>query len=281
MIPNQKIEVSTRPLNQCHRDYYSDLGYDVYNKSIFVDVKHLYKGSHKKIKIICDYCGEEYETTYKSYNYNKEKSNNKNDCCSKCRLRKTKETMVDKYGVAYALNNEDFLEKSRKTCLERYGEISYSKTDEYKNKFVQTNLKNRGVEYPTQSDEVKVKIAKTLLKNGTIKTSRPQINIFNMLKDNGYEPILNYPIKGYFLDIVIFIGNKKIDIEYDGWYWHQDKRRDAIRNTVLVRNGWNVLRIKGSTSIPTFEQISNAINDIIVNDIKVYSLKLDDWKEVS
>lgn len=282
MIPNQTIHLETRPMNKCYKEYYFNLGYDVYNNN-FIDVNicHLTENSHKRIKVICDYCKEEYNPVYKSYMYNKTKSHTTKDCCAKCVQQKIEETMVEKYGVEYALQRQESLDKQQETCLKRYGEIHYSKTEDYKNRIRQTNLERRGVEYPMQSEDVRVKRNETFVKNGTIKVSKPQLEIYNMLYTNGYKPILNYSTHDFFLDIAIFVFNKKIDIEYDGWYWHQDKRRDAIRNNILIQDGWNVLRVKSANLIPTIKELENAINTIIKEDIKVFALKLSDWKDTA
>lgn len=57
----------------------------------------------------------------------------------------------------------------------------------------------------------------------------------------------------------------KIDVEYDGMFWHQDKQRDIRRNNFVQSQGYKVLRIKGAKKdpIPTFEQIDEQIDKLL------------------
>ena len=86
-------------------------------------------------------------------------------CCAKCGLDdpKTREhfesTMIQKYGVAYASQCDDFAEKSKQTKLEKYGDENYNNRDKAK----ETCINRYGVEFPNQSNEVKEKIKKTNL----------------------------------------------------------------------------------------------------------------------
>ena len=59
-------------------------------------------------------------------------------------------------------------------------------------------------------------------KKELIPCSSQQLKIYEMLLDE-YKVELNYPLSQLNLDIAIFIGDIKIDLEYDGWYWHQDQ----------------------------------------------------------
>jgi len=57
------------------------------------------------------------------------------DCAKKLKFDRIKNTMVEKYGVEYAAQSEEFLNKMKTTTMEKYG-----------------------VEYANQSEEVKEKI---------------------------------------------------------------------------------------------------------------------------
>lgn len=66
LVENQKVKTKW---NSYTKAYYESLGY-VYTKmkDVFeVELKDLPYSSHAKIKVICDYCGEEFEKTYKDY----------------------------------------------------------------------------------------------------------------------------------------------------------------------------------------------------------------------
>jgi len=70
--------------------------------------------------------------------------------------------------------------------------------------------------------------------------STPQIKLFEMVKEimNGVE--LNYPSKNFAIDIAV--PKKMLAIEYDGSYWHKNKRKDCIRQNILEKEGWKFLR---------------------------------------
>ena len=349
MIPDQKILLNICTLGKEHKQHYHDLGYldSFKSKQIEVDIKDLPQMSNKYIKVICDYCGDDFLTKYSNYNINKNKTIIKKDCCKKCQPLKSKDVCLVKYGVENITQTDDYKanrvahnlkkygvknvsqseiikDKKKNTYMKHYGVPHYSMTDEYKEKCKSTLLENYGVEYLAhsedidkkrknaclskygcenvlQSEEIKSKIKKTnrekygydyvlsspiirqkirktLYENGNTPTSSQQLKVFEMIKEFGYNPKLNYPEEQFNLDIALFVCDKKIDIEYDGWYWHQDRHKDAIRNGILVNNGWNIIRIKSGNLLPAKEQLLDAINEVINNDIKVFSIKLDDWK---
>ena len=60
---------------------------------------------------------------------------------------------------------------------------------------------------------------------------------------------VNYKACGYYIDIAF--PRKRIAIEYDGAYWHQNKKKEKIRDAALVRCGWRVLHIRSNGHIPS------------------------------
>jgi transcription initiation factor IIF auxiliary subunit len=193
--------------------------------------------------------------------------------------RKIKDTNIKKYGVENVSQSEEIKQKKEKTCLKKCGCTSYMYTQEFKNKVKQTCLNKYGVEYVLQVPEVRDKIQETLYKNGNVPTSSQQMSVFNLIKELGYEPYLNYGEGFLSLDIALFVGGKKIDVEYDGWYWHKNVSKDIARNHVLINKGWNVIRILSGTLLPTQEDIKKAIEKVVENDTKIQLIRLDDWKQ--
>ena len=108
-----------------------------------------------------------------------------------------------------------------------------------------------------------------------------QLDVYNILIDKYNNCKLNFPLGIYNLDCALFIDDIKIDIEYDGWYWHQDKKKDMARDEFLKSNGWKILRIKGSYKIPTEEQLKEAIDRIIEEKYSYTEIILDDWDKLS
>lgn len=78
--------------------HYLSLGYKNIHKGdqLEVPVEYLMKGSQKKIKVICDYCGKEYTPKYNHYLHSHE--NNSKDACNNgnCKRLKSLETLKDK-----------------------------------------------------------------------------------------------------------------------------------------------------------------------------------------
>ena len=91
------------------------------------------------------------------------------------------------------------------------------------------------------------------------------------------EAILNYVCDRSIFDIALFIDENKIDIEYDGWYWHQDAQKDRNRDEHFKLSGWKILRIKSGNKIPTKDQLIEAINRLIKNGYSYTEIVLDDW----
>ena len=68
------------------------------------------------------------------------------------------------------------------------------------------------------------------------------------------------------LDCMVCFDGYKIDVEYDGLYYHKDRQeKDKRRNYFLIKQGYKVLRIKGNKKddIPTEEQIIKAIDCLV------------------
>lgn len=108
------------------------------------------------------------------------------------RLERMKQTMLDRYGVEYALQRTESKEKFKntfsnrseeqnkasrqkriETCQKKYGANNPQQNESVKAKTKATNLQRRGCEYAMQSEEVKAKNRETLLrKYGADNASR-------------------------------------------------------------------------------------------------------------
>ena len=208
--------------------------------------------------------------------------------------KKREDTNIKKYGCKNPFGNKEIKDKIKKTNLVKYGVEYVSQSDEIQEKIKKTNLERYGVEsifqlsstkskakeyFNLHKDEIIEKRMNTLRKNGGIHTSSQQIAVYEMLKEQYENVELNYVFNKFSLDIALFVCGKKIDVEYDGWYWHQDKQRDRRRDEILKSQGWSILRIKSGNKLPTVEQLIEKINNIIDNDIRYSEIILDDWKE--
>jgi hypothetical protein len=133
------------------KKFYDNLGLDTSGEFIEVPIDLLTKGSHSIISCECDFCGDEKNMSFKTYN-----QHIKFDglyYCNKCCLIKKEKTVLSKYGVKSYTQSEDFKNKSKQTCIEKYGHDFYQKSDEYKNKIIQTCIEKYGCENVMQSRE--------------------------------------------------------------------------------------------------------------------------------
>lgn len=117
--------------------------------------------------------------------------------------------------------------------------------------------------------EIREKINMSYYKNNSQKVSKPQLEIYNMLKGIYEKCELNYPCSRCSLDCMIVVNGIKIDVEYDAPYWHKDKEKDRRRDEFIKSCGYKILRIKGNTTIPTLKDIVDKI-DILINTDKKY-----------
>ena len=90
---------------------------------------------------------------------------------------------------------------------------------------------------------------------------------------------LNYVLSSLFLDLCLFIDDGiKIDIEYDGSYWHKDSQKDRRRDEFVKSQGFKILRIRSGHLLPTKEQLKEAI-DKLINGYNFIAITLKDWKD--
>jgi hypothetical protein len=299
IVIEEFIEIKVRKNNV---DYYKEKGYDCQaGESIIIKNTDLQRGSHVVVKYQCDYCGEVKEKAFYIIIDGRKKTNT--DSCNKCKGNKIKQTTLDTYGVdnvsqleeikqkklATMKNNfgvehhlklQKYRDKQYKTNFERYGVCHAGQILEGREKAKTTNLERYGVENVSQSEQIREKINNTYYKNKTVATSKQQIHIYELIKTFYPECFLNYPESKCLLDIAIVTKDFKIDIEYDGWYWHKNKsKEDRKRDEYLKSQGWKILRIKSGREVPTFEQIKESINKLITTDKQFTQIIMSDWGE--
>lgn len=194
------------------------------------------------------------------------------------RFKEKMDKFLEEHGVENVSQIEEVKNKKKQTCLEHFG-VEYSiQSKEVREKRRQTCLEHFGVEHPMQLKEIKEKAVKSFFKNGSCATSKIQLKLYNLLKNNYNICKLNYPLGIYSLDCMIQINNQKIDVEFDGQYWHQNsKDKDDIRDKYCIDNNYKVLRIKGNRILPSIEEIQQNIDKLVTtncNYLEIYT----DWK---
>lgn len=268
LIPDQKIKVR---ISAKTKNHYSSLGYnnDV-GEIIYVPIEDLTKGCHSKILLKCDICGDLISREYKAY-LNKHNRGLEDICC-KCQKIKAREIWMQKYGVDHPFKVDSVIQKRKETWMNNFGADNPSKNSDIKEKKRLTYQQHYGVDNPSQSYEIRCKVAQSFYKYGNVPTSKPQIILYERLNDLYDICELNYPCGKYSLDCMININDCKIDIEYDGISYHENKiEKDKIRNEFVISQGYKILRIQGFGKVPELEELQKLIQDLVnsMDNIKI------------
>lgn len=201
MIIDKTIRVKNKP-------YYIKIGYNSGIEFIDVKIDDIRHCSHVKIKVRCDYCGNEKELSFVKYMKNTKYNKLPYACSHKCSVeklmntfndkfgcvssqhpdikQKMRETNLEKYGVEYTFQSNEIMEKSKQSNLKKFGVDNASQSDIIKQKKIETTLKNWGVENPSQSTEIKNKKIITHKKHFGVEygTQSREIYIQRMKKQN-------------------------------------------------------------------------------------------------
>ena len=282
LLKDNKIEMKWHATN---KQRYVDRGY-VFTKMgdtffpLVEDVVQCSKGA--VIPVQCDYCGEIYYPTVN--NYLKVHNRGEQDCCVKCKGIKIKETVQKEYGVDNVALVPCFREKQKQTCRELYG-IDYPLQSQYFQQKCRDTIYNKygvsscfkipfvcekrnatmqklyGCIFPYQNKEILAKVHASYYQNGTCPTSKKQIELFDVLKIMFGDCQMNYPCDSLSRDCVVVLNGVKIDIEYDGWYWHKNRQEeDRKRDHFVIKQGYKVIRFLAyANRIPTNKEIENSI----------------------
>lgn len=189
---------------------------------------------------------------------------------------KIKQTLLEEYQCDNISKNADIKNKKEETCLENYGVCHPLQSTEIMQKQRNTCLNKFGTEFPMQNKEVKCKAMETMCKNGTVPTSKPQMLLYEVIKNYYKDCIveINYPLDTLSLDIMLVYNGYKIDIEYDGEYWHKDRAKDTKRDFFVESQGYKVLRVLSNYDIPTIQQIEEALFYLTTTNHDFYRINL-------
>ena len=178
-------------------------------------------------------------------------------------------TLKGKDHPLYGIKPSD--EARRKMSITRKGRPSrfkglkgrYSKETIEKIRFKLTGKKH--------TEEFKENVRKRMLNgqsaymNSKVKNpSKPQLLLFEIVKQLFPSAIINFPFLNYCLDIAI--PEIKLVIEYDGYWFHQDQNKDLERQNIIENHGWKVIKYKGTKSkdiVPDLEQVKRDIENIM------------------
>jgi len=222
--------------NQKNIKHFESKGYTFtkFGDKFIVYVDELMRNSKIRVNVKCDYCGKIFEKTYLKYMNGKNNSVVNTDCCIDCvslkrkdvflllygednpqkikHIRdKTKQTIINKYGVDNLMYNKDIANKvtikCRKTLYEN-GNAPKSKQQEYL-----CNLLNGELNYPVDRCSLDIAFIKDKIyieydgsghnlsvkyKNITLEEFNiSQLKRYKFLKSNGWRLIRIKTIKDY------------------------------------------------------------------------------------
>ena len=81
----------------------------------------------------------------------------------------------------------------------------------------------------------------------------------------------------FVVDVTKYVGEIKIAIEYDSWYFHgPSNASDLKKDRALLADGWRVLRIRSNYLLPSQIQLDDGVKRLTAGDLWV-DIVLDDW----
>lgn len=297
--PNQFVKVKW---NGQTKKYWEEKGYS-YTKmgnEFEAHVEDLQSKSAVKVAVVCDYCGNEFLMAM--YAYQSSSACGK-VACKRCRGKKAAETNLERYGVAnvmqvdaihdkmkasmfeaygvehpsqnYELHQkamaaydvDSAVERRKQTCLDKYGVDNAAKTAEVVEKAKATCVERYGGESSQCSDKIRRKSWESMLNHGTAPTSKAERDMVATLRkiygDNACQP--QFVLDRISMDCLLTVGDVKIDVEYDGQFWHKDNaEHDKRRDFYCINRGYKVLRFFSRYHVPNEEQIKQGV-DYLVN----------------
>lgn len=293
---------------KCNKKRYENKGY-AFTKigdTFLLDVKDLTKGCDKRVDVRCDICGKVKNIAWNKYL--KQHDEEFGDLCIKCCNVKKERTTMEHYGVKNSFQSEEIKSKIKDYWIENYNVENPMHIDDIKEKQRQTTFNHYNVYYCTQNkdvlakqketckrlygfenvmdnEEIKLKAVmnqrKSYYKNGkTYSASKVELKMCNILQEMFGEDScsIGYYVYIYTLDCLLNINDCKIDIEYDGQYWHNlnnAQESDKKRDDYLIQHGYKVLRVKGNRKVPTKEQLQNAIDYLVKGNHSYTEIILD------
>lgn len=158
------------------------------------------------------------------------------ECCStKCTVELRKQTMSERFGVEYPLQNSELKKKAEETSLQRFGVKHAAQNEAIKQKTQQYFLEHYGVSTPFLMDDFQKKTTETCRKRyGVSYTSQipgrtEKMQRTNMLRYGSVSPMGNKDIQSKFSEDM----QSKYGVPY---YCMADECRAAQKNVISRLN---------------------------------------------
>lgn len=266
MLVSYNVDVK---INSSNYNYFFKKGYSNFKCGdiLTVKVSDLSKGSHTKIKLICDHCKKEkiikYNVVNKYYDIYKE---------YKCRDCKRKENLLKEKGVENVFQLKEIKEKIKNTIREKYKVDNISKSEYFQEKKKKTNKDRYGKDWCLSNKDIYNKVLKTVkeryhvdnisqleyIKDKKIETCINNYGEFFFKYTPKYNPIsiIEFDLLSEFFNIEIkhalnggekkfnkysvdgYIEKYNIILEWDEEYHNYQKENDMKRQ-LFIENNFN------------------------------------------
>ena len=230
MIIDKKINLNLIGLHKKTLKYYSELGYNIEDGVILVDIEHLHKSSLIILNVCCDFCKKNTQCSYNVYNINISKGD-KYSCSKKCGREKSKITNMEKYGVDNPSKSELIKKKKEETTLKNFGVSTPFKSKTVIEKSKITNMEKYGVDNPSKSELIKKKKEETTLKNFGVKNPFQSEDVKSKIKETNIENYgVNNPSKSP------LVKKKKEETNIEKYGFIHPMMSDGIKNKIKETN---------------------------------------------
>lgn len=163
---NMLTEIEAR--DKCKIEY--DESIKIYNRDM-------------KIKFACN-CGKKDE---KAFRYLEKNGAYCKECQVNKKIKRSKATNIERYGVDNPQKNKEIKEKTEKTNLEKYGAKCSLGNKEVKGKALETMKEKYGAKYALQVEEFKGKIKDTCIEKYGVEHVLQNNEIYNKMKASTLE----------------------------------------------------------------------------------------------
>lgn len=102
--------------------------------------------------------------------------------------------------------------------------------------------------------------------------SRAEARLLSAMRKAGFEPSAKLPVEGYELDFALLEKGAKLNVEVDGGHHIDDRgkrrRQDIVRDRVIARMGWDVLRIPAWQCVWDIDGVIGDIRERVQTQIR-------------
>lgn len=188
------------------------------------------------------------------------------------------DTLLEKYGVDNIFKDHNMQERIRITNAQKYGDGNIAHIPSIAEKIRSTNMERYGVPYTTQSKDIQRKMRESFYRKGRCNSSIEEEKLIeSLIRIYGKDCCFPcFPLDTINMDCLLCVDGCRIDVEYDGWYWHKDKKeQDRRRNYFVMKQGYKILRFLSKGTIPSDEEIKKCVDYLVKDNHHIKIVEVD------